>query len=599
MTTTNKKALKIAIIDSGIDLNRKELNYDKIICLNDCNDKIGHGTAVASIIQKQVPNATLYIYNLFSNMGRVDSVELANVLNQIHSCQQFDIIHLSCGIVSSDSIDVLHNVIKKIFYTGTIFVSAFDNEGSVSYPAAFEEVIGVDWNALCPSGIKYIYMKDSLVNILGTGSIQRLPWLNGTYKYVAGSSFAAPYITSIVAKCLENGINKFSDILNYLEKNAYQVLNVQNSKYIEKSNLFKIKKAIIFPFNKELHSLAVNQDSLSFSIQGIYEPSLFRNVGKKVSEILSFCNSSITISDIKKLDWSSDFDTVILGHTKLIANSLNNDMILEILEQCIRFKKNIYSFDSLDFYKKQVELLKKEGCWAFHPKIDESDVDNSLLGKLYKISTPVIGFFGTSPKQGKFTLQIAVKNMMSKLGYKIGGLATEPSAQLFNFDFSYPLGYECSVHISGVKSIQTLNRLMHEIDKKNYDLIIVGSQSQTVPYNTGNVGHYPIYQQDFLLGTEPDAVILCINPFDEIHYISRTIKYLENYIDTKVIALSLFPKNKVFEWSIQGAQTEDVPIKTLSEIKNYYSNVFQIPCFLLGDERDLEKMINHIIDFFS
>ena len=78
-------------------------------------------------------------------------------------------------------------------------------------------------------------------------------------------------------------------------------------------------------------------------------------------------------------------------------------------------------------------------------------------------------------------------------------------------------------------------------------ILFVGSQSHSVPFNTGNIGLYPP-QHELLIGTEPDAIILCINPFDDIIYIKRTIAYLESYIQTKVLALSMFPLHRELEW---------------------------------------------------
>lgn len=593
------KCLKIAIIDSGIDLNRKEWNNTKIFCLNNCTDKIGHGTAVASIIAQNSPQAELYIYNLFEKTGRVDVKDLAKALEDINTYQHFDIVHLSCGVVASDGIDELHDVIRNMFRTGTIFVAAFDNEGAVSYPAAFEEVIGVDWTASCPNAAQYIYVKNSTINILGTGSLQRLPWLNNTYKYVAGSSFSAPYITALISNLMSDGISDYQQILTCLEKKAYRIWNLNNTNYKHKTNSLKIKKAIIYPFNKEIHSIAINQDMLTFSIHGIYEPGLFRHVGKSVSDILKFGNSNLIIQNSKEINWDDDFDTLVLGHTKIMSMALKRDIQEEMLEYCVHYKKNIYSFDSLSAYERQISLLKKKGCWAYHPKIDESDVDQSLMGKLYRISAPVLGIFGTSPKQGKFTLQLAIKRKMSNIGYDIGGLASEPSALLFGFDNVYPMGYENSVYICGDKAVQTINRLMHEIDEKKHDLILVGSQSQTIPYNMGNTGFYPLAQHEFLLGTEPDAVILCINPFDEISYIKKTISYIENYIDTKVVAISLYPGKKSFEWSIQGYQMGVLDKQTLIQRKEFYMTNLQLPCFLLGSENELEKLIDQITRFFT
>ena len=75
-----------------------------------------------------------------------------------------------------------------------------------------------------------------------------------------------------------------------------------------------------------------------------------------------------------------------------------------------------------------------------------------------------------------------------------------------------------------------------------WDIIIVGSQSGTLPLMTDNLGQVPLYTLEFLTGISPDAVILCVNPFVSINYISRAIKVIEGLTgNTKVIVLCLFP----------------------------------------------------------
>ena len=238
--------ISIAIIDSGIDATNKIFKNADLTFLNDCTDKIGHGTAVTSIIHSLVSNAKLYIYNLFDNQGCVNTNDLIRALKDIYANGHIDIVHLSCGVVACDNISELYYICSKFVNRGTILISAFDNEGAISYPAAFENVIGVDITLHSRSGMDYIYLENGAINILGTECIQRLPWLNATYKYVAGSSFAAPYITAIVAKFLENGIQGLPNIKNALKDNAYQVWqhDIAFHNHVQPSAL-SIKKAII------------------------------------------------------------------------------------------------------------------------------------------------------------------------------------------------------------------------------------------------------------------------------------------------------------------------------------------------------------------
>lgn len=148
------------------------------------NDEIGHGTAVASIIHKFVPDANLFIFKLFYEDRELTPKELISILNEIYVKYDVNIIHLSSGIVFCDCLSELYNVCEKLKQKNVIIVSVFDNEERISYPAAFDNVIGVDWSEQRSNGMNYIYLNNSPVNILGVGSLQKLLWKEKEYRYV-------------------------------------------------------------------------------------------------------------------------------------------------------------------------------------------------------------------------------------------------------------------------------------------------------------------------------------------------------------------------------------------------------------------------------
>jgi len=601
-STYRGKDIKIAIVDSGIDSSHEVLKGAFVYNLiPGTEDKIGHGTAVASIIHKLIPMAEIYDYALFENTTEVSVDDLIGCLEHLKNNHHFDIIHLSSGVLQSESISLLKNICNEITDSGTIIVSAYDNAGGISYPALFDNVIGVDWCDKCSNGLQYIWVENSPINILGIGSLQRLPWVNNSFNYVGGSSFAAPYITALVARLIEKGLASFKDITRSLREEAHIIVEIPVHKKRKSDDYrLKIKKAIIFPFNKEMHSLFRFEHMLDFEIVGLYEPPRLRRTKQRVSDLLEINCRDVAIDSDKNINWStSDFDTVILGHTEIIAKNLGANYIELFLQNCINFKKNIYCFDSLRGYESLIERLQDQGNTAFYPHVTEDDAPNHLLGKLYAMSTPIVGIFGTSPKQGKFSLQLGLKRCLSQKGYKLGFLGTEPSSILFGFDEVYPMGYESTVSVSGAKAVAVINEMMHRIDEKNYDLIIVGSQSQSIPYNTGNIGFYPLAQHEFLLGVEPDTIILCINPFDEVDYLRRTISYFKSYLDINVIALVMFPLHRSFEWAISGSSFESVLSPVLLEQIELYKQEFNIPCYLAGEEKEIENLAEKIINFFS
>ena len=172
------------------------------------------------------------------------------------------------------------------------------------------------------------------------------------------------------------------------------------------------------------------------------------------------------------------------------------------------------------------------------------------MGKMYLLKTPVLGVFGTSSQQGKFTLQLELRKRFLRDGYAIGQLGTEPESLLFGMDWVYPFGYRGTVSINPYANIQYLNYCMAEMDRQDYDIVMVGAQSGVIPMLYSQIDNFPLDCMNFLLGTRPDAVILCINPHDQLDDIKRTASGIEALGKCKVIACSLFPLGYTDEWGI-------------------------------------------------
>ncbi|MED3798672.1 S8 family serine peptidase [Lysinibacillus capsici] len=598
--------VRIAIIDSGTDTNRNEFNPKNIVNIdlvnnsdpgNNSYDSIGHGTATSFILHNKLPNALIYSVKAFTDSRSTTIEELMAAIKYVINNLEVDIIHLSNGVTFCECIDEFQELCNQIVAQGIIIVAAFDNMGRVSYPAAFDSVIGVDWHEMCNESTKFYYVENSMVNIMGIGSVQRLPWKDNSYNRVAGSSFAAPHITAMISKIIQFGIRKKDAILAELCKNAYKIINFDKRRKVENNWINSIEKAIIFPFNKEIHSLIRFQNELPFKIEGIYEPVGFSKIRRNAEYQSILQDTSIKVGNINQIDWNADFDTLILGHCDVLNSVYNTNFIDFFLEKCLQYSKKIYAFDNISNYCSNP--VNFNNCNIYYPYINESHVPKQNMNKLYSISCPVLGVFGTSPRQGKFTMQLSIRKLLQKNSYKVGQLGTEPSALLFGMDEVYPMGYNSTFDITGKDAISVLNDMLYTISNKNPDIILVGSQSQTVPFSTGNIGFYPISQHEFLLGTEPDGIVLCINPNDDIEYIRRTIQYLESYIETKVIALSMFPINKDFEWKMTVENGCKLSESDLQYRKLYFENSLGLPACIIGNELDNHKLVDIIEDYFS
>jgi uncharacterized NAD-dependent epimerase/dehydratase family protein len=332
---------------------------------------------------------------------------------------------------------------------------------------------------------------------------------------------------------------------------------------------------------------------LNFDIAGIYDIKLSGRVGKAVVDLSG--NNCGTILNIDDIDYQ-DIDYLIIGHINELEIYTKKNIKEELLEKCLFNNINVYSFDNylINDYK---ERFRKKGLNIFYPY--ETVIDcTSNFGKVYKIKSPVVSIMGTSMQQGKFSLQLMLRRLLTKKGYKVAQLATEPSGELFGADYVYPFGYAGTAHETGSERIAVVNYMMHEIDINDPDIIINGSQSGTVPMIFENVANLYTSSIDFLLGVQPDAVILCVNIFDDILYIQRSINAIQGIADTKVISLALYPMKYPNNWFYYRNKREKCEDEEIESFTKLVKDNVGIDVFVMN-ESGYEDICNSIITFFS
>ncbi|MDD3393728.1 MAG: DUF1611 domain-containing protein [Anaerotignum sp.] len=581
----------IVIIDSG--LNEEDLEKYKscvigtksFLANGGVEDHSGHGTAVTNLILNQFATAKLFIIKVFNDKLECDEDTLIESLKFVYDNISCRFINLSLGISNPRNISKLYAVCTKIRSAGTVIISAYDNLGSISYPAAFDCVIGIDINNRCNKANEYIYVENSPINIYVKDMFYRVKW--GSDRILMnGSSFATANFTGIVASNFEGG-----DIYFYLKTHSKDVISYEFGKTQKTtSSSYQIpRKPIIIHYTKEIQSMLNFSNLLQFEIHDIFDYKLSGNIGKKVTSIRSVESTVYQIKNIDEINWENEsFDSVILSHVKQLELLIGKSILETTHDFCKRFNKKLFTFDSTKFQD------------VFSPcTLENKDVINSSNDKLYIINKPVLGIFGTSSQQGKFTLQLSLREKFLSSGYNIGQLGTEPQSLFFGIDECYTMGYYGNIKTSGYQTVYYLNSLMHRMDEKDIDLIIVGSQSGTTTYWVGNLKQYPIRQIEFLLGTLPDAVILCVNIFDDVDYIARTIKLIEGAVDTKVIAFAVYPFEYKNEWDAMMNKKNRASISKIQSFKLQLYEAFGILSYEILNDNDTENLFKECINYFG
>ena len=219
--TTSNGNIKIAIIDTGVQLNHPELaiklwpGYNFVEGNLTPNDGNGHGTHVAGIagaltenslgIAGIAPSASIIPVRALDNSGNGTLSNIANAITYSTNAGA-KVINLSLG--SSQGSITLENAINHAWNQGVVIVAAAGNEASntLTYPAAYQNVIAVastDINDQKSDFSNY----GTWVEVSAPGSTILSTYTGSYYAYLSGTSMACPHVAGLAALLAAQGKN--------------------------------------------------------------------------------------------------------------------------------------------------------------------------------------------------------------------------------------------------------------------------------------------------------------------------------------------------------------------------------------------------------
>ncbi|QWU16654.1 subtilisin [Paenibacillus sophorae] len=210
-STVDSSSIKIAIIDTGVDISHPDLlenikgGFNSINSKKSYNDDNGHGTHVAGIIAAEhnnigvvgvVPKANIYAIKAFDSLGNGYLSDIIEGINWSIN-NNMNVINISFG-ANADS-QLLHDIIIKAYEAGIVVVAAAGNDSSsiVNYPAAYPEVISV--SAVDTNFNKASFAPSGKVDVVAPGVNIFSTYLGSMYAGLSGSSMATPHVTGEAA----------------------------------------------------------------------------------------------------------------------------------------------------------------------------------------------------------------------------------------------------------------------------------------------------------------------------------------------------------------------------------------------------------------
>ena len=582
--------VRVAVVDSGVDPTHPRIRVAGGVALAvakdggieqaaEVADRAGHGTACAGIILGKAPDASIYSVRIFDESLSADGSVLVAALRWCLGAGM-DVVNLSLGTTDPSFRRPLAEAAREAARAGVILVSAEHNEGLESYPAVLPDVIGVTGDKV-GGRYGYHYREGKPIECVARGDEQRLCWLQPREVMTAGTSFAAPHISAIVALIREAspgaGLEEVREVLkaNAVAEEVHPYPNKpgqrpsagavrdgagvadlaagpaqrERAPHVQDGGCPDwIRKAALYPFNKEMHSLVRHLEHLDFEVVGIADPAGKGLAGKDAGEALGLPAVGIRISP--KLGAAlRGADTLVLGYVDELGRIGKRDILRESVAAALAAGLHVFSFLPVPpgQYGDLHAEARRRNLKIASPQVDNAEVEGLLRrsSRYGAVDVPVLGVFGTSSQQGKFTLQLALRRRLQKAGYAVGQVGTEHHSALFGMDFSFPMGYASPLELPLQWYAPFLDAKMREIAHlRSPDIILAGCQSGTIPYAIEHPATHTMTSLAFLLGTRPDAVVLVVNSIDPEEYIEDTIACLRGLAKAPTIALAMSDKEK-------------------------------------------------------
>jgi subtilisin len=216
LTNGTGKGVRIAVLDSGIEIDHPELVGLQLaddlhvvdsgiqieVKQGDGTDIFGHGTAIAGVIRRIAPDAEIGSIRVLGENLASRTVIIREGIRQAID-RGYRILNCSFGCRVAEHIFQYKEWIDEAYLNGIHIVSACNNLDfrQPEWPGYFPSVVTVNMARLNDDHT-FFYKSGHLVEFLARGVNVELPWKNHSVREVTGSSFAAPVMSGLLARLI-------------------------------------------------------------------------------------------------------------------------------------------------------------------------------------------------------------------------------------------------------------------------------------------------------------------------------------------------------------------------------------------------------------
>lgn len=630
--------MKIGIIDTGVDHTHKRFNHHHITGItllenlakeistieNSFNDIKGHGTGILSIIVQHAPFIETEVVKLEAENGRISEALLVRAINYLLDDHNIEVINISMGIRTNDPSQELRLACDRASKQGVILVAAVHYlHDKLCYPAHFTSVLGIG-QGIVESKYKFRKLENRSANILAKGGFQRVAYPGNTFRFSVGTSLATAHFSGIICKAkLENQWDNIESLNKWILKNSdpsiisltkhdskINELNHTNTPALSPGELYNslrpapcISKVAIYPFEeKEMQSILEFPQLFPYQLTAAIGNLRSIKLDKSIS-LLEKQGIPYSFGELEEQTYNT-FDTIIIGYFLDKLLDQNSYQGYSLIKECVKRNKNFIVWDRS--VNDLIHSVISDSTTTYTGKVfltafAKQDKENLYASMEHTVlKSPSICVVGTNKKQGKFTTQLILKELLKENGYKVSHLATEPQGIVLGADITFPIGHNGTVDVDIMewnKSLRFLTQMIEEHTKP--DIIITGSQGSILPkhpMNDSNAAEMLSYVKAFY----PDALVCTISPNDSLDYIRRTIDVIKAFVNCEVLFYVLTP----FEYTIHFNNQVRVSYRQLDEMEyqdklNYFNENLDSPTFNIKNKDNSQKIIDIIINKFS
>lgn len=225
--TPSHTGIKVAVIDSGIDVNNINLKANIMGGISfendnseDYHDHNGHGTLCAAVIKSQYSDAGLYAVKILNHEAGGTSQSLLSGLKHMLSTD-IRLINLSIAITNDHYVGEIKDICHALYNEGKIMVCSVANELDNSNPAQFTNIIGVR-GKMFKTPEEYWYNSANDIQCIADMTRMLTSDLNGTYRLFGKcNSKATALFTGRVARIMADKPDiSFAELEEILEEKA-------------------------------------------------------------------------------------------------------------------------------------------------------------------------------------------------------------------------------------------------------------------------------------------------------------------------------------------------------------------------------------------